>query len=80
MKPAFACVDGVSLLMDYVEEVLPAGDRAVVDAHVAGCPRCRAFVRAYLETPRIVRTATDAVMPPSARESLRRFLSGRTRS
>jgi anti-sigma factor RsiW len=77
MTPALRCADGVHLLMDYVEDVLPAADRAGLDTHVAGCARCRAFVRSYLATPRILRAATDAVMPASIQESLRRFLSDR---
>jgi anti-sigma factor RsiW len=67
----------VDLVMDYVEEVLPAAVGAVVDYHLAGCPRCAAFVRSYLETPRIVREATDAALPAPVQESLWRFLAGR---
>ncbi len=77
MRPAFSCADGVDLLMDYAEGIVPADDRATVDEHVAGCPRCQAFVRSYLATPRIIRAATEAVMPAAVQESLRRFLSGR---
>jgi hypothetical protein len=50
-----------------------------VDTHVAGCPRCRAFLRSYLETPRILRAATHAAMPAGVQDSLRRFLAGRRR-
>jgi anti-sigma factor RsiW len=79
MRPVFACVNGADLLMDYVEERLPAADRTAVDTHLAGCPRCRAFVKSYLETPRILRAATDAAMPAAVQDSLRRFLAGRRR-
>src|SRR5262249_42723323 len=42
------CSSGVELLMDYVDGVLPAEVRATIDAHVSQCPRCVAFVAAYL--------------------------------
>ena len=73
-----ACASGVDLLMDYLEGVLPADLRAAVDAHVAGCPRCVAFVAAYRETPRIIREATAVALPADLQRSLRAVL--RTRS
>ena len=69
MKP-IACVSGVELLMDYLEDVLPADVRTAVDDHVAGCPRCVAFIASYLETPRILRDATAMAMPADLQESL----------
>jgi len=77
MRARVACVNGVDLLMDYVEDVLPGPQRKAVDAHLGGCPRCVAFVKSYLETPRIVRTATAVAMPAGVKESLRRFLASR---
>jgi len=70
-----ACVSGVDLLMDYLEDVLPASERAALDAHLAGCPKCVAFVKAYRETPRILREATAAAMPAALGASLRSFLA-----
>jgi anti-sigma factor RsiW len=71
---AIVCVSGVDLLMDYLEGVLPPDVRLAVDAHVAGCPRCIAFVASYLETPRILRQATVNAMPADVRQSLRAFI------
>lgn len=73
------CRDGAALLMDYLEDALPADVRAAIDVHVAGCPRCIAFVRAYRETPRILRDATAIEIPEGLVESLQRFLAGRAR-
>jgi anti-sigma factor RsiW len=73
-----ACVSGVELLMDYLEGVLSADVRAALDAHVAGCPRCTAFVSSYLETPRILRNATAATLPADLEASLKAFLRART--
>jgi anti-sigma factor RsiW len=68
------CATGVELLMDYLEGVLSADVRAALDAHVAGCPRCVAFIASYLETPRILREATATGLPADVQLSLRAFL------
>jgi len=72
------CVSGVELLMDYLDGVLPEDVKAALDAHVAGCQRCAAFVASYLATPRILRDATDASLPAEVEESLKAFLRART--
>ena len=73
-----ACVSGVELLMDYLEGVLPADVRARLDQHVAGCPRCVAFVASYQETPRILRDATAAALPAGLEAALKAFLRSST--
>ena len=77
MNP-IVCVTGVELLMEYLEGTLPAEVRAALDEHVAGCARCTAFVASYCETPRILREATVATMPPDVEASLKAFLRART--
>ena len=71
------CRDGAALLMDYLEGVLSAAEQAAVDAHLAGCSKCVEFVRAYRETPRILRESTAFEIPAGLAESLRRFLAAR---
>ena len=71
------CASGVDLLMDYLEGVLPSDMSADLEAHVAGCPRCTAFVASYRETPRILREASAVTMPPDLEASLLRFLRSR---
>ena len=66
----FTCASGVELLMDYLEGELPADVRAAVEQHVAGCPRCVAFVESYRATPRILREATAATLPADLEASL----------
>jgi len=67
-------MSGVDLLMDYLEGVLPADVRTAIEEHVAGCPRCMAFVASYRETPRILRDATAATLPADLDASLKAFL------
>jgi anti-sigma factor RsiW len=69
-----ACASGVELLMDYLEGVLPPEVSAALEAHVAGCERCTAFVASYRETPRILRSATAFDLPSDVQDSLRDFL------
>ena len=68
------CATGVELLNDYLEGVLPDDVRAALDAHVARCERCVAFIESYRATPRILGEATDASLPDDVQQSLRAFL------
>ncbi len=69
-----SCQTGVELLMDYLEGVVPEDVRKTLDAHVAGCEKCTAFVTSYLATPRIMRDVTRAAMPEELQRSLLDFL------
>ena len=77
MTTGVTCREGVGIMMDYLEGLLPPARRQAVESHVADCPRCVAFVRSYSDTPRIFRAATDTAMPEAMAEALRRFLSER---
>ena len=68
------CAQGVELLIDYLEGTLSPEVRAAVDAHVAGCPRCVAFVEAYRDAPRLMREATAQTLPADLEQSLMAFL------
>lgn len=74
-----ACASGVALLMDYLEGVLSADLCSAIDTHVAGCPRCVAFIASYRETPRILREATATALPADLQASLREFLRAERR-
>ena len=69
-----SCETGVELLMDYLEGVVPDDVRTILESHVAECPKCVAFIASYLATPRILRDATAAAMPPELQRSLLAFL------
>ena len=73
-----ACASGVELLMDFIEGVLPSELSAALEAHVAGCARCAAFVASYQATPRILRDATTVTLPADIEASLKAFLRART--
>jgi anti-sigma factor RsiW len=69
MRP-IVCVSGVELLMEYMEGALAPDVRAAIEAHVAACPRCEAFIASYREMPRIMRDATTIEMPADLEASL----------
>ena len=77
MSTELRCASGVELVMDYLEGALSADFTAALEAHVAGCPRCVAFLDSYRATPPILRRATAAKLPPDVRDSLRAFLRRR---
>jgi len=77
MTPQVSCVSGVEQLMDYLEDVLPLERRADLEAHLAVCARCVAFVASYRETPGVLRRATLAVPPPDLAPRVLEFLRRR---
>ncbi len=64
------CISGVELLMEYLEGALPSDARTAVEAHVAGCQRCVAFIASYQAAPRIIKEATVMEMPADLQASL----------
>jgi anti-sigma factor RsiW len=71
------CASGVDLLMDYLEGVLSPPVHAAIETHVAGCPKCVAFIASYRETPRIMRDATFFDLAAGQQTSLLTFLRAR---
>ena len=71
------CASGVALLMDYLEGVLPPQTALALEAHVAACERCRAYVESYRQTPRILRDATMAELPGELQRALMATLQAR---
>jgi anti-sigma factor RsiW len=68
------CQSGVELLMEYLEGVLAPDVREAVERHVAGCPRCIAFVESYRQTPDILKHATAAALPPDLARKLEELI------
>jgi hypothetical protein len=58
------------LLAEYVDGTLEPPERAEVDAHLAGCGRCRADLRSSLRARDELRGAPEAEMPADLRERI----------
>ena len=71
------CASGVELLMEYLEGELSAEVRAAIEAHVAGCARCTAFLESYRATPAILQRATAASLPEDLAAELMRAVRER---
>jgi anti-sigma factor RsiW len=65
--------------MDYLEGQIAPDVRAAVERHVAGCPRCIAFVESYRRTPDIFKHATAATLPPDLARTLEEAVRGQIR-
>jgi anti-sigma factor RsiW len=53
------CREVVELLSDYLDDAIPAPDRARLDAHLAGCVGCSAALEQLRETIRVTGTLTE---------------------
>lgn len=73
------CQDIVELLDAYLDGALDAADAAALEAHLAGCGDCTAFMKTYRGTVRKSRELSERQLPPELRERLLTFLAGRTR-
>jgi hypothetical protein len=60
------CQELDARLDDYLDEALPAPDRAAIEAHLAGCPACAALLADLVNLRDRARRAPRAVPPPPA--------------
>ena len=45
-----ACQELVEVVTDYLEDVLPAPERARLEAHLAECPYCKTYIAQMRQT------------------------------
>jgi hypothetical protein len=64
------CEDVTARMMELLYGELPADARASVDAHVAGCARCRAELDGFEKTRAIARRGLDEAPPARARAAI----------
>jgi anti-sigma factor RsiW len=73
------CRETIDLLLDLLEGRLPDGERADLEAHLAGCPPCVEFVNSYKATPGILRKALAVELPKDVADRLGTFLRDKRR-
>jgi anti-sigma factor RsiW len=67
---ALTCQELVELVTAYLEQALPANERARFEAHVTSCAGCAAYVDQMRETIRLIGTLTEEDLSPTARDQL----------
>jgi anti-sigma factor RsiW len=60
----------VELVTDYLEGALPDEERARIDAHLAGCDGCTAYLEQMRTTIRLTGMLTEDQIPAEARDAL----------
>jgi anti-sigma factor RsiW len=72
------CTDVIELLADYLEMTVNSETRARLEAHLAGCGPCQAYLATYRRTRDAAaaaeREALPQRMPPEMKAHLRAFL------
>jgi anti-sigma factor RsiW len=56
--------------MSYMDNELPADQRAEFDRHMAACPSCVDYLKTYEKTVELTKTAADDPVPAEVPESL----------
>jgi anti-sigma factor RsiW len=79
MSSMRACAEVVRLLLEYLEERLPADRREALERHLKACPRCEAQLRTYRSTVSLLHTLRDEDLPLELRMTVRAFLEGSKR-
>jgi len=71
------CRDLIGLLLDYLEATLDEDSVALFERHLTDCAPCRAYLRTYDRSRRIVGQVERVDMPVEMRDRLRDLLLGR---
>src|SRR5215212_6960126 len=68
------CRELVELVTDYLEGVLPAADRVLLDAHLEDCPYCTDYIAQMRQTVEALgELPADTIDPARHRELLEAF-------
>ena len=71
---ALSCQELVELVTDYLEDALPAPERARFDGHIAGCEHCTAYLEQMRTTIALTgRLRAEELAPASVEPLLEAF-------
>ncbi len=73
------CRDAIDLMSEYLDTLLDADGLRALEAHLAGCPPCTAYLNTLRRTREVTGEAGRVEMPAEMRDRLRRFLLERLR-
>ncbi len=68
------CREVVGLLADYLESALSQERVGELEAHLAGCEPCQAYLNTYRRTKTLTAEAGRVAMPEEMKLRLRQFL------
>jgi anti-sigma factor RsiW len=71
------CQDAIGLLLEYLEATLEPAALEQLEAHLADCEPCRAYLATYRRTVGVAGEAGRVGMPEEMRRRLRAFLLDR---
>jgi len=77
MGAGMTCQDAIALLLDYLEATLDDATVAQLEAHLADCAPCRAYLATYRRTVGVAGVSERVEMPPEMRERLAVFIAQR---
>ena len=75
--PPLTCRDVIGLLLDYLEEALDPDTVAAFEHHLHDCAPCRAYLKTYDRSRRLVGEVGRVEMPDEMKDRLRQLLLGR---
>src|SRR5262245_108038 len=77
---ALTCRDVIGLLLDYLEVTLDPDTVAAFERHLRDCAPCRAYLRTYDRSRRLVGEVGQVEMPQELKDRLRELLLDRLRA
>lgn len=75
--PPLTCRDVIGFLLDYLEETLDPDTVAAFERHLHDCAPCRAYLKTYDRSRRLVGEVGRVEMPDEMKDRLRELLLGR---
>ncbi len=67
-----SCRELVELVTEYLDDALPAAERARFERHLVWCPPCRVYLQQMRQTLRLAGRLTEGALPRPGREALLR--------
>jgi anti-sigma factor RsiW len=71
---ALTCRDAIALLADFLDAALAPADAERLEAHLAGCEPCQAYLRTYRRAVELGAAEGRVEMPAEMKARLREFL------
>jgi len=77
---AVTCRDAIALMSEYLDVLLDDEALRALEAHLASCPPCVAYLNTLRRTREVTAEAGRVEMPAEMRSRLRQFLLERLRA